>query len=1113
VYQLGWRLGGKGASGRDAVSSQRILEHGLHLFLGFYDNAFRMMRECYRELHRAPDHPMREWTDAFKRSAHIGLAEHHRGLWRHFSANLPEDNRLPGDEGTQRAFDARTFLKRASQLALELLDGVYLRRPGATDEPSAAAGPLGLTFAFQVLAGKARNLVEGTATLALLNALQSVAALLERAKLDNGALERDVAGIRDFLERHAQSLLEGDPETRRVWELVSLLLAAVRGVVASGLHRRNSWRDWERIDDYDLREWLKLHGAPEAALGNAVLKGIYDIAFAYEDGAANRPRYAAGQALRAASRFFFDYKGAPFWEMQAGMGDVVFAPLYLALQRRGVKFRFFHELTSIGLSADKTAIDRLIFAKQVPGCVEDYQPLITVKGLECWPSEPKWASLEGEPVDPAELEGSGKRRDFGQVVLEHQDGDFDHVVLALGIASIPSAAPELLCDSRWQAMVRHIKTVRTQSAQLWLNVGREQLGWSPSKTHVSAYIEPFDTWSDMSQLIRAEAWPESAAPRSIAYFVNVMPSGAEVLDAVSPETEALDSKREANVVRENLTKFLKHDVGVLWPLAARSYPDDFRWELLFDARDGTTEEVSGPARLDGQYWRANIHGSERYTACLPGSTKYRIAPDDTGFERLTIAGDWTWNALNVGCVEAAVTSGQLAANAISGRPRVTEILGLDAQFESAELRGRRLTLARDRQVDSKFEPAISEARSIVESLSHESVAELRAEQAQDGQAGFGSSAMSWLDATFRTPPPAETSSGGAASPPAESGFGLVEKVLLDYGESVRSALLEAIPSREPRRYLYDLLGDYPKRRGRMFRPGLCIASAAAFGAKLEEALPSAVALELLHNAFLIHDDIEDESMLRRGAPTLNALHGNALALNAGDGLVMLAMNALRSNFRLLGPDLAGLVFEETQRMVRMTVEGQAMDIGLRQEGKADFSARDYFDVILKKTCWYTTLVPIRIGALLGRRREVDEQRFFRFAFYLGAVFQIMDDVMNLNSVVESYGKEISGDLYEGKPTLMLVYLLEVASPRVRQRVHSYLAATRSQRTPEETEWIRLQLVEHGCIDRARAVAKGLAVDAVEEFEFSFFDTAEGRDREFIRSLPAYMLEREARLRA
>src|SRR5258707_11084908 len=162
---------------------------------------------------------------------------------------------------------------------------------------------------------------------------------------------------------------------------------------------------------------------------------------------------------------------------------------------------------------------------------------------------------------------------------------------------------------------------------------------------------------------------------------------------------------------------------------------------------------------------------------------------------------------------------------------------------------------------------------------------------------------------------------------AGNGSGLVSAILREYGGLTRSALKDYLPEREPRRYLYDLLNDYPQRCGKMMRPSLCIATARLFGAPIEQAIRTAVAIELLHNALLIHDDIEDGSEKRRGRPTLHVLHGVPLALNAGDTLTLMSLRPLLENRSRIGERLTLRIFEETKRMARECAERQALVIG------------------------------------------------------------------------------------------------------------------------------------------------------------------------------------------
>ncbi len=336
---------------------------------------------------------------------------------------------------------------------------------------------------------------------------------------------------------------------------------------------------------------------------------------------------------------------------------------------------------------------------------------------------------------------------------------------------------------------------------------------------------------------------------------------------------------------------------------------------------------------------------------------------------------------------------------------------------------------------------------------------------------------------------------------------LVREVLEEYGAAARVALARYIGGGEPRRHLYDLTADYPTRGGRSLRASLCIASARVFGAGLEEAINSAVALELLHNAFLVHDDIEDESEERRGRPTLHQLHGVALAINAGDALAVMSLRPLMENRRTLGPSLALRILEEAERMARESVEGQAIELGWRRDNVVDLADHDYLHMILKKTCWYTTIYPCRVGALIGSRDSLQLDRYLRYAFFLGASFQIQDDLLNLTGDPVRYGKEINGDILEGKRTLMLIRFLQKAGAKEALTLRGFLGRERSRRSSDDVRWVRQRMEVHDCIGHGTRVAHGLAGAARHEFEASFAGLPRSRDLAFMRALPNWAIER------
>jgi geranylgeranyl diphosphate synthase, type II len=337
----------------------------------------------------------------------------------------------------------------------------------------------------------------------------------------------------------------------------------------------------------------------------------------------------------------------------------------------------------------------------------------------------------------------------------------------------------------------------------------------------------------------------------------------------------------------------------------------------------------------------------------------------------------------------------------------------------------------------------------------------------------------------------------------------VEEELARYRSVVAAALESDLPRGEPTSWLYDLVAEYPGRDGKGLRPALCLATTEAFDGRPAEAVPSAVAIELLHNAFLVHDDIEDESELRRGRPTLHAEHGVPLALNAGDALAILGLGPLRRNAEVLGPRLAARIADEFVTMARYTLEGQAIELGWIRDRVEGLTPEDYLGLIMRKTCWYTTIHPLRIGLLVGTLGAGNPDRMVDFGFHLGAAFQIRDDVLNLVGDESLYGKEILGDVLEGKRTLLLIHLLAEAGGADRAFLDGFLARSRHDRTREEAERVRELMVAHGSLAFAEEYARLFALRAEDSYGHAFgvaANTAAGR---FVRRLIGYMLERRS----
>lgn len=650
VYQRGWRLGGKGASSRGPHG--RIEEHGLHVLLGYYDATFRVLREVYDELDREvtdPDCPIRSWRDAFAPSGDIGLVDREGSTLTPFVTRFTGNDQLPGEPGAEdRPFGPFDVALRSLRLLADF-HGVL--------SPSPPSGQVYLSASPRPRPGSGSGDPARLLRAGGLTALAAMTEILERAGQVVGAsrveapLVPTMTRVLETCRAQLRLTLRSSPDAWRTWELVDLVTSTLLGMLTDGLL---SGRGYGRIDHLDYREWLGLHGAAPATLDSPIVRGMYDLTFAYEDGDRSRPRFAAGLGLQLASRMLFDFKGAIFWRMQAGMGEVVFAPLYQALVRRGVEFRFFRRLDHLRLSSghEVASIELTRQVDLAPGH-QRYEPLVRHQGLPCWPARPRAEQLVGHAAVSKALESHADAPGEGSREVLRAGRDFDVAVLAVSLGMVPHVASEVVAaDPAWHAMVTSVATVATRAAQLWLRVPESELGWGgPTGVTLSGFGDTFDTWASMPHLLPWEDWPPASGPRGLAYFCGAMP-------------DAVDSAAGEVSVRESLARFLDDELKQLWPRAVAAA--GFRWELLWD-----DEGRGGADRLGAQYLRANLDPSDRYVQSLPGTGQHRIAPGRTGLRNLAVAGDWTACGLDAGCIEAAVRSGVLAARAVrSGTLRV-----------------------------------------------------------------------------------------------------------------------------------------------------------------------------------------------------------------------------------------------------------------------------------------------------------------------------------------------------------------------------------------------------------------------------------------------------------
>ena len=689
VYSIGWRLGGQGSSGRNLEQAARIEEHGLHLWFGFYENAFNVMRRCYAALGRAPGEPLATIQAAFKGIDELTLVEDYNGQHLPWHIQFPIADFQPGDDNEAAALwdslvlmikwmaeylektpvvgepppEPGNFLERIWQWLLRLLSG----QPTAPATNNAELQlPDWLITTIENVEATLDEEVDRVETWLLRQAVKFAQALADdithHGQDDHTALVWLIQEAMKHTWAKVKDQVTTNDETRRLWIMAYLGATLIAGI----LKDKSLFDGFDDQDQYDLVEWLYRHQliddpqANDLTYRSDVLQTYYDLTFHYEDSDTQKPSVAAGVSLVTLLRMLFGYKGSLLWHMESAMGDTVFAPMYQVLARRGVQFNFFSRAVSLGLSADKTALSTVTISRQINLKVGAYDPLVLVKGLPCWPSEPLYDQIvEGETLRREQIDlerslGWGPWKDTGGEITLKAGDDFDYVILGIGIGALTPICTELSAASpKWADMLNGIKTVQTQAIQLWFKPDSAELGVPQTIPVTGGYVEPYSSLTDFSNLIAYENWPKQNEPHYLTYSCGVL----------KDKPNETQENSQARVKRAGLD-FLQRDASPLWPKGTRrSDPDSLRWSDLI-----APDDLKGSARFDAQYWRANVDPIERYVLSLPKTNQFRLKADQSGFDHLILTGNWIDTGFNIACIESAAIAGMQAARVLTGEP-------------------------------------------------------------------------------------------------------------------------------------------------------------------------------------------------------------------------------------------------------------------------------------------------------------------------------------------------------------------------------------------------------------------------------------------------------------
>lgn len=691
VYQLGWRLGGKCATGRGVFN--RIEEHGIHVFLGWYDNTFRMVRQAYAERNAAgkgDDAYFRDWKEGFLPGSSILLNYYDPGaaVWRYYPLIMPESPGKPGRGKARKIFDLWKGLIPAT---LEMVFGPA--RPRLKQEDFAVIETLPAPRAgekymdFQVIFYQQRNTWKAAPgqpqmiadCCAVANAFLHLDA--KKDKAGHLHLKKQLDGLLQELKHWIQEAIMACPFLYVSLTTIEFMLGLVKGCWPL-IDIWNRTIDLDKIEQLDFRRWIQEQGVSALTLHCPVMKFAYNGTFSYPGGNDNKGgALSARAAVLGILLQFVGCKGARHYFFKAGTAEVYIAPVYQALVDRGVKFSFFNQVEKITTDA-QGRVSEIQIGKQVTLTNPPYQPLKFLefdrksnsRTLATWPAEPLYDQIDPAQAkklqeDSIDLESHWSSwKPVGTRTLKVGD-HFDDVVLGVSIAGLTEICADIIQQSKaWKSMMDNIQTVQTQSMQVWLGVDAEALGFSSEQwrlpvgqpVQTTTYAAPFTSLGDFSFVMEAEDWAGFMGyvmPKAVLYFTGVL---AEV--QLQGDTAFPPLMHQA--VKYTGVQYLRSNLGYFLPKATTIWEPQGVDLGLLAGPVGLFIDQGYMLNLDMQYYRANINPSDRYVLAVPGSGRFRLSATESGIRNLYLAGDWTKSGYNFGCVEAAVVSGLLAAQAI-----------------------------------------------------------------------------------------------------------------------------------------------------------------------------------------------------------------------------------------------------------------------------------------------------------------------------------------------------------------------------------------------------------------------------------------------------------------
>jgi geranylgeranyl pyrophosphate synthase len=328
----------------------------------------------------------------------------------------------------------------------------------------------------------------------------------------------------------------------------------------------------------------------------------------------------------------------------------------------------------------------------------------------------------------------------------------------------------------------------------------------------------------------------------------------------------------------------------------------------------------------------------------------------------------------------------------------------------------------------------------------------------------------------------------------------IKKLINSYGHKIDTKLEEIIPREsygDVSKFLIEPVWYHMSTGGKRIRPALCLLTCELLRGNPEKALNFAAACEVMHNYFLLHDDIMDGDTIRRDSETVWAKYGVANAINCGDYM------SAKGYESILKSDLPLATIKKLMDIYSLTMaktmEGQALDVNYR--GREDFTIEKYLELARLKTGYYL-VCPIVGGAIISGAPDTIVNSLWNLGGNLGTAFQIRDDIIDLTEG-KGRGGEIGNDIKEGKPSILFAHALSKGDLEEKEKLIEIMKKPREKTTKEDVQWVIALYAKYGTIDFAQNMASELEKQALK-----IIDSINFEKKDLLRDIAEFIISRQ-----